>query len=64
LVAAAQLLNKQKHCSASPSASDGEEFSMSKADEIFDYSDDSCKKYASTNVSLVPSPLLQDKPLQ
>ncbi len=45
------------------SSSDGEEFTVSKADEINDYSDDLSKGYQSTNVSAVPSPMLADKPL-
>lgn len=45
------------------SSSDGDEFTVSKADEINDYSDDMSKGYQSTNVSGAPSPMLADKPL-
>jgi hypothetical protein len=62
LVTAASLILTNKEVSAS-SSSAGEEFTVSKADAINDYSEDFSKGCMSTNGSGAPSPVLQDKPL-
>jgi len=61
VTAASLILTKEKSSAASSSA--GEEFDVSKGDAIHDYTEEFSKGCLSTLVSGVPSPLLQDKPL-